>query len=104
MPTLITKKLKKRLTQKLSSKRLEKFNVRGSKLKRNKMENFYDENDVATLSNIKLLPKSLDLKFPQHFRNKIICGDAVEIMKQIPSGVIRFNRYLATLQSQEFYR
>lgn len=28
------------------------------------------------------------MKFPDSFKNKIICGDAVEIMKKIPDGVV----------------
>lgn len=28
------------------------------------------------------------LKFPKDFTNKIICGDVIEIMKQVPDGAI----------------
>ena len=30
----------------------------------------------------------MSLKFPDSFVNKIICGDAVEVMKQIPDSVV----------------
>jgi len=28
------------------------------------------------------------MKFPQDFKNKIICGDAIGIMKKIPDGAV----------------
>ncbi|MCX5726778.1 MAG: site-specific DNA-methyltransferase [Candidatus Saganbacteria bacterium] len=36
------------------------------------------------------LKRENKLKFPQDFINKIICGDSVEVMKQIPDGTVDF--------------
>lgn len=36
----------------------------------------------------KLITSVKELKFPEDFVNKIICGDAVEIMKKIPNGKV----------------
>ena len=31
---------------------------------------------------------SAELRFPEDFTNKIVCGDAVNIIKQIPDGSV----------------
>lgn len=46
---------------------------------------------IATDSDIPIddpLKRKNKLKFPQDFANKIICGDSVEVMKQIPDGTV----------------
>src|SRR3989344_5593128 len=49
------------------------------------------QNNMTTQVKIKASPvksKVMKLEFPDHFLNKIICGNTVDVMKKIPDGSV----------------
>jgi modification methylase len=69
---------------KKSRKILEKINLRSRSVKTKTMQISLDKK-VTNVSSKNLQEK---LSFPGDFKNKIICGDIIEILKQIPDGAI----------------
>lgn len=49
---------------------------------------FTQDKSIIASNKKKLLSDTKKIEFPKNFINKIICGDAIEIMKKIPEGAV----------------